>query len=215
MWSCLSAILHPWALRQGCNAGTRNASTQRSVLHYSSQKLIVSMWFVWSRNLATPKEKGLFWVSKSISTQNRIKVFTLLPLGHSLAKCCKSESLLLPAMLCLLLVSQRRSHHPFLRTLSLTTYISKIHVICTSHISIHVCDIPITDLFIFSWLKTQIKGPQALQEHAIHIWTRSQPPPNLSMIIKSGVLSSYLKKNPNPLVFKTKQGAFKINQQYV
>lgn len=51
-----------------------------------------------------------------------------------------------------------------------STCISTIHLIWTSQTSVLVCDFPITGLLIFSRLITQVKGSQALQQHAIYIW---------------------------------------------
>lgn len=59
MHCCLSVILDHWqlTLRQGFNAGVRNASTPSSLLHCPSQKLIVPVWFGWSGNFVKPKGK--------------------------------------------------------------------------------------------------------------------------------------------------------------
>lgn len=152
------------------------------------------------------------WCTKSMPAQYPKKVF---PLAWTQLFTMLQiwETLLVLAVFCLLLVSQRPSHDPFLRTLSLTTYIPTICLICTSQISIPVCDLPITGLLIFSRLKTQIKGLQALQQHAIHIWTISQHSSTLGMIITSGILSPYLEKIWIVLFLKQKKEYKKQNKQ--
>lgn len=113
-WLLLS---NPWALRQGFNVGVRNAITLHSLLHCPS-----------SGNFVKPKEKKpLLGIKVHINTESQ-KGFYPLAWAQFFTMLQIQETLLLLVMVCLLLVSQWPLLHSFLRTLSLTTYISTIHL---------------------------------------------------------------------------------------
>lgn len=144
----------------------RNASTLNSLLHCPSQKLIVPMWFGCSGNFVKDK-KASFGYQSCINTQERS-----LPYSR-LGKAFRSAANL------------RETSAPDngLLTFSLTVTIASFlpqdpfsnYLYFNNSSYLHLTDFHSCMTFShyrfahFSWLNTQVKASQVLQQHAIYI----------------------------------------------